>query len=59
MADINKFQRSKESIAEVLRHLMHVDVKDEGTDLYIIDLQRSIQILDHKMEALVRLNGCE
>jgi len=50
MADFNKFQRSKERIAELLGHLNHRQTADEKVDKYIRSLQQSIKIIDDKME---------
>jgi hypothetical protein len=52
MADLNKFIRSKERIKELLSHLNYPSNKDEKTDMYIDDLQKSIKIIEHKMEEL-------
>jgi hypothetical protein len=54
MADLNKFKRSKDRITEILNYLLNKTADDEKTDLYINDLQRSLQIIDHKMEEFER-----
>jgi len=54
MADLNKFQRSKDRITEILNYLMNKTADDEKTDLFITDLQKSLQIIDHKMEEFER-----
>ncbi|HWZ04496.1 MAG TPA: hypothetical protein VNX40_12855 [Mucilaginibacter sp.] len=50
MGDLNQFKRSKERITEVLAHLMHKNIKDDKTSMYIEDLQNSIRKLESKME---------
>ncbi len=50
MADLNKFIRSKERITELLGQLNKRPAKDKETDSYINELQKSIRILDEKME---------
>jgi len=54
MADLNKFQRSKDRITEILNYLMNKTADDEKTDLFITDLQKSLQIIDHKMDEFER-----
>jgi len=54
MGDLNQFKRSKERITEVLAHLMHKNVKDEKTSMFIEDLQNSISKLENKMEEFKR-----
>ncbi len=49
MADLNKFQRSKDRIAEVLNYLMSKEI-DSKTNLIINTLQKSIQIIDDKID---------
>lgn len=49
MADLNKFQRSKDRIAEVLNYLMSKEI-DLKTNLIINTLQKSIQIIDDKID---------
>ena len=49
MADLNKFQRSKERIAELLNYLT-ASSKDEKVNSFINDLEKSIKIIDNKME---------
>ena len=58
MADLNKFHRSRERLAEILHQLMNKSVKDESTHLFIIDLKRSLMTLDHKMEEFERKRAC-
>jgi hypothetical protein len=50
MADLNKFHRSRERLIEILNHLMDKTFEDERTAVFINDLQKSIRILDHKLE---------
>jgi len=50
MADLNKFQRSKERIAEVLNYLTFATTNDEKTNSFITDLEKSLVIIDSKME---------
>jgi hypothetical protein len=50
MADLNKFHRSKERIAELLNYLTFNNPKDEKVSSFINDLEKSIQIIDNKME---------
>ena len=51
MADINKFYRSKERIAEVLNYLLCTATPNERTNIFINELQKSIKIIDCKIEA--------
>lgn len=48
MADIKKFERSKERINEILKYLMLADNHENNP--YIQTLQQSIRIIDLKME---------
>ena len=48
MADLNKFKRSKERITEILS--TYKNVKDDKTSQYITNLQKSLQIIDIKIE---------
>ena len=57
MADINKFHRSKERITELLSQLNQGQTKDDGIETYITDLQKSISIIDHKMEEFQKTKG--
>ena len=50
MADLNKYQRSKERIAEVLKYFASNRASDEQTYSFISDLEESIKIIDSKME---------
>lgn len=50
MADLNKFQRSKERINEVLNYLMHTNNCDQLNSQYVKTLQQSIEVIDEKME---------
>ena len=56
MADINKFQRSKDRIKEVINFLLNTSVKDEETKVFINNLQQSLQVIDHKMDEFKRKN---
>lgn len=57
MADINKFQRSKDRIIEVLNYLMSVTDENDTKVSSIYALERSIQILDNKIEEFKRNNN--
>ena len=50
MAELNKFQRSKDKITEMINYLMNKTAEDEKARLFIYELERSIQILDLKIE---------
>jgi hypothetical protein len=50
MGDLHQFKRSKDRITEILAGLVHKNTKDEKTNLMIEDLQKSIEILDVKIE---------
>jgi hypothetical protein len=50
MADLNKFQRSKERINEILNYLMNTGNSDHANSQYVITLQQSIRVIDEKME---------
>jgi len=52
MADLNKFQRSKERITEILNYLMMSGNSDHQTNPYVNTLQQAIEIIDSKMEEL-------
>jgi hypothetical protein len=52
MADLNKFQRSKERITEILNYLMMSGDEDHTANPFVSRLQQSIQIIDSKMEEL-------
>ncbi|WP_295671224.1 hypothetical protein [uncultured Mucilaginibacter sp.] len=54
MGDLNQFKRSKERIKEVLSHLVHKNIKDEKTSMFIADLRNSINKLESKMEEFKR-----
>jgi hypothetical protein len=54
MADLNKFHRSRERLIEILNNLMDKTFEDERTAVFINDLQKSIRILDHKLEEFKR-----
>jgi len=56
MADLNKFHRSKERITELLSQLNQRHTKDEEIETYIADLQKSINIIDHKMQEFQKTN---
>jgi len=49
MADLNKFQRSKDKITERLIYFMSKEI-DIKTDVIINSLQKAIQILDKKVD---------
>ena len=50
MAELNKFQRSKDRIKEILNHLVNNSSDDEATNSFIDNLKQSIEILDNKMD---------
>jgi hypothetical protein len=50
MADINKIQRSKDRITEILNYLVNAAHSDEHTHMAINNLKLSIQIIDNKMD---------
>jgi len=50
MADLNKFLRSKDRITELLRHLSYKNTHDDRTDSYIENLNKSMKIIDSKLE---------
>jgi len=50
MADINKIQRSKDRITEILNYLVNAAHSDEQTHMAINNLKLSIQIIDNKMD---------
>ncbi|HEY8930215.1 MAG TPA: hypothetical protein VIM55_13535 [Mucilaginibacter sp.] len=51
MADLNKFQRSKERINEILNYLMMSGAEHQSNP-YVHTLQQSIRVIDAKIEAL-------
>lgn len=51
MADLNKFQRSKERINEILNYLMMSGPEHQSSP-YVLMLQQSIRVIDAKIEAL-------
>ncbi|ASU35429.1 hypothetical protein [Mucilaginibacter xinganensis] len=53
MADLNKFQRSKERITEVLKYLTATTGTDHQTNPYVYTLQQSIVLIDNKIEELI------
>ncbi|MDO3644245.1 MAG: hypothetical protein ACTHMI_21695 [Mucilaginibacter sp.] len=52
MADLNKFQRSKERMVEILNYLTKTGKNDQQDDTYVLTLEQSIQIIDSKIEEL-------
>jgi hypothetical protein len=52
MADLNKFQRSKERMIEILNYLMMTGKTDQQENTYVLTLEQSIQIIDSKIEEL-------
>ena len=50
MADLNKFLRSKDRITEILTYLMSNTPENERTNSFINNLEKSIKIIDDKME---------
>jgi hypothetical protein len=50
MADLHKFHRSKERIAELLNYLNRTKTGDDEKSSYIRDLEKSIEIIDSKIE---------
>lgn len=57
MADLNKIQRSKDLIAELLNYLVNTPQHDEKTTSFINELQLSMQLIDNKMEKFKRKNN--
>lgn len=51
MADLNKFQRSKERITEILNHIT-VTGNDHHANPYFHKLKQSVQLIDAKIEQL-------
>lgn len=51
MAELNKFQRSKERMVEILNYLM-TGKNDQQKNTYVLTLEQSIQIIDGKIEEL-------
>jgi len=51
MADLNKFQRSKERITEILNHLTMTG-SDHQANPYFHKLKQSAQLIDTKIEQL-------
>jgi hypothetical protein len=51
MADLNKFQRSKERITEILNYLTMTD-NDHQANPYFNKLKQSAQLIDAKIEQL-------
>lgn len=52
MADLNKFQRSKERMVEILNYLMMNGKNDHHNNTYVLTLEQSIEIIDGKIEEL-------
>ena len=52
MADLNKFQRSKERMIEILNYLMMTGKADQQENTYVLTLEQSIQIIDSKIKEL-------
>jgi hypothetical protein len=52
MADLNKFQRSRDRITEILNYLMVNPNDQDKASLFIETLQKSAQIIDDKIEKL-------
>jgi hypothetical protein len=50
MADINKIQRSKDMLTDILDYLLNAAHNDEQTHAFINNLKFSIQIIDNKMD---------
>lgn len=50
MADLNKFQRSKDQIIEMLNYLMSKTAGDETANSFVNVLEQSVKKLDLKME---------
>jgi len=57
MADLNKIQRSKDLIAELLNYLVNTPQRDEKTTSFINELQLSMQLIDNKMEKFKQKNN--
>jgi hypothetical protein len=52
MADLNKFQRSKERMVEILNYLIAAGKNNQHNHTYVLTLEQSIQIIDSKIEEL-------
>ena len=50
MADLNKIQRSKERLIEILDYVTKNPSSDEKAHSFIKDIKKSIRIIDHKLE---------
>ena len=59
MADLNKFQRSKERMTEILNYLMTNGKDDHHEKTYALTLEQSIQIIDNKIEQLKKSEAVE
>lgn len=59
MADLNKFQRSKERMTEILNYLMMNGKNDHHEKSYVLTLEQSIQIIDSKIEELKKSEAVE
>ena len=52
MADINKIQRSKDMLTDILNYLVNASHSDKETHAFINNLKLSIQIIDNKIDQL-------
>lgn len=50
MPELRKFQRSKDKVAEVLNYLKNNRCEDERTTISISVLERSIELINNKIE---------
>ena len=50
MADLNKFIRSKDRLTEIHNRLINKRAQDEKTKTIINSVEKSIKIIDNKME---------
>ncbi|MDP9080051.1 MAG: hypothetical protein M3O71_21710 [Bacteroidota bacterium] len=55
MADLSKFQRSKERINEILNYLISTGDSDHANSQYVRTLEQSIRVIDEKMEEFKNL----
>ncbi|CAN5358041.1 hypothetical protein BH09BAC6_BH09BAC6_31590 [soil metagenome] len=56
MPELRKFQRSKERVAEVLNYLKNNKCLDERNNSSISALERSLELIDTKMQEFEKKN---
>ena len=54
MAELRKFQRSKEKVAEILDYLKSTRYQDERVNTSICVLEKSLELIDSKIEEYER-----